>query len=67
MKKVFLKISQNLRENICAKVSFSNKVAGLGPYLWPATLIRKEISKNTFFKRTSVVAASKGRFSHSPR
>ena len=28
-KKLFLKISQNLQENTCTKVSFLNKVAGL--------------------------------------
>ena len=30
VKKVSLEISQNSRENICARVSFFNKVAGLG-------------------------------------
>ena len=30
VKKVFLEISQNSRENICARVSFFNKVADLG-------------------------------------
>ena len=36
MKKVFLEISQNSKENTCASVFF-NKVAGL----WPATLLKK--------------------------
>ena len=47
VKKVFLEISQNSQENTCARVFF-NKVAGLRP----------EISKNTLFYRTPLVAAS---------
>ena len=43
---VFLEVSQNSQENICARVSFFNKVAGFGTgvLLWIY-----EISKNTFF------------------
>ena len=36
VKKVFLEISQNFQENVCAIFSFFNKVAG-----WPPTLLRK--------------------------
>ena len=54
---MFLEISQNSQENICTRVSFFNKVAGLRP----APLLKKElwhafsyefwkISKNTFFR-----------------
>ena len=32
-KKVFLEISQNSQENVCARVSFLNKVAGLTNFL----------------------------------
>ena len=63
--KVFLEISQNLQENTCARVSFLIKLQSP-----PATLFKKktlaqvfsrefcEISKNTFFYRTPLVAAS---------
>ena len=32
-KKVFLEMSQNSQENVCARVSFLNKVAGLANFL----------------------------------
>ena len=44
MKNLFLEISQNSQENTCARVSFLIKL--------------QEISKNTFFYRTPLVAAS---------
>ena len=44
VKKVFLKVSQNSREGICARVSFSNKVAGLRP----ATLLKKRLWHRCF-------------------
>ena len=62
---VFLEISQNSQENTCARVSFLIKLLA-----WPGTLLKKEtlaqvlscefseISKNTFFHRTSLVATS---------
>ena len=65
---MFLEISQNSQENTCAK-DFLNKVAGLRPRA--CNFIKKkslaqvfacefcEISKNTFFHRTPLVAASK--------
>ena len=64
VKKVFLDISQNSLENTCQNLFF-NKVADLRP----VTLLKKtlaqvfscefcEISKNTFFYRTPLVAAS---------
>ena len=43
-KKVFLKILQNSQENTCARVSFQNKVAGLGP----ATLLKKTLGHSCF-------------------
>ena len=63
VRRVFLEISKNSQENTCARISFFNKVAGLRP----VTLLKKtqvfscefcEISKNTFFHRTHMVAAS---------
>ena len=39
IKKVFLKILQNLHENTCARVSFFNKVAGLRPEI----LLKKKL------------------------
>ena len=39
VKKVFLKISHNIQEITCARVSFFNKVAGLRP----ATLLQKRL------------------------
>ena len=64
MKKVFLEISQNSQENICARVSFLIKLQAA-----PATLLKTRlwtdvfpwilwISKNNFFYRTPLVAAS---------
>ena len=62
VKKAFLEISQNSQENTCAKASFLMKLQAP-----PATSLKKrlwhrcefcEISKNTFFHRTSLVAAS---------
>ena len=60
---LLLNISQNLRENTCARVSFFNKVAG-----WPATLLKKRLLHRcfpikfakllrAFFYRTLLVAA----------
>ena len=66
VKKVFLKITQNSKENTCVRVFFFDKVASLRP----ATLLKKEtlaqvfscefceISKNTFSYRTPPMAAS---------
>ena len=67
VKKVFLETSQTSQENTCAGDCF-NKVAGLTPQAY--NFIKKEslaqvfscefceISKNTFFYRTSPVATS---------
>ena len=64
VKKVFLKISQNLQENTCARVSFSITLLA-----WVCNFIKKETLaqtfscefcknfKNTFFYRTPPVAA----------
>ena len=54
-KKMFLEISQNSQENTGARV-FLNKVAGLRT----ETLLKKRLSKNTFFYRTPLVVASGG-------
>ena len=64
---MFLKISQNLRENTCARVSFFNKVADLRP----AVLLKRlwqlfscelcEIFKNNFFTEPLRATASKGK------
>ena len=68
MKKVFLEILQNPQENACARVSFLIRLQASG--FRPATLLKKkilaqvfsckfyEISWNTFFQRTPLVAAS---------
>ena len=40
---VFLKISQNSRENTCARISFFNKVAG-----WSSTLLKKRLWHSCF-------------------
>ena len=64
VKKVFLEILQNSQESICARVSFLIKLQAL-----PASLLKKrlaqvfsfefcKISKNIFFYRTPLVAAS---------
>ena len=55
--KVFLKISQNWQENICARISF------LISFLAQVFFCEfGEIFKNTFYYRTSLVAASGLRF-----
>ena len=73
LKKVFLEISQNSQESTCARVSFLIKLQ-----LRPATLLKKrlwhkvfscefwKISKNTFFHRITLVAASKKVLNDSP-
>ena len=65
MKKVFLEISQNLQENTCARVSFLIKLqAGACKFIKKETLAQVssceffKISKNTFFYRRPLVAAS---------
>ena len=52
VKKVFLEISQNSQENTCARVSFLIKLAQVFSCEFC------EISKNTFFQRTPLVATS---------
>ena len=44
VKKIFLEISQISQENTCARVSFLNKVAGLGS----ATLLKKRLWHSCF-------------------
>ena len=68
VKKAFLEISQNSQENTCARVSFLKKVS-----VRPAVLLKRatlaqvffcdfcEISRNTFYDRTPLVAASASR------
>ena len=67
VKKVFLEISQNSRENTCARVSFLIKLQALG--LRPATLLKKRLWHRylpvnfvkflrIFFYRTPLVAVS---------
>ena len=51
VKKVFLEVSQNSQENICTRVSFLIKLQ--------ASDLRTPFSKNTFFYKTPLVAASK--------
>ena len=53
MKTVFLDISQNSQESTCVRVSFLIKLQGAIVFLRIF-----EISKNTFFYRTPLVAAS---------
>ena len=67
VKKVFLEISQNSLENICARVSFLIKLqAEAGNFIKKETLAQVfsyefcEFSKNTFSYRTPPVAASVG-------
>ena len=55
VKKVFLKISQNLQENTFARVSFLIKIQALVQVI---SCEFCEISKNTFFYRTPPVATS---------
>ena len=69
IKKAFLRILQNSQENTCTRVSFFNKFSGFRP----ATLLKKSLwhrcylvnfvkfSKNIFFYRTPLVAASPNR------
>ena len=54
VKKVFLEISQNSHENTCTRVSFFKKIILAQVF----SCKFYEISKNTFFYRTSLVAAS---------
>ena len=65
MKKVFLEISQNSQENTCARVSVLIKFqAGACKFIKTEALAQVSscefcgISKNTFFYRTRLVAAS---------
>ena len=61
VKKVFLEISQNSQENTCARVSFLIKLQALGKKETLAQVfscVFCEISKNTFFYGTPLVAAS---------
>ena len=61
VKKVFLEISQNSQENTCARVSFLIKLQALGKKETLAQVfscVICEISKNTFFYGTPLVAAS---------
>ena len=65
VKKVFLEISQNSQENICARISFLIKLQSSGLQLYKKrgsdTVFSCkfcEISKNTFSHRTPPVAAS---------
>ena len=64
MKKVFLEISQNSQESTCARVAFLIKLqAGTCKFIKKEALAQVsscefcEISKNTFFYRTHLVAA----------
>ena len=68
VKKVFLEILQDSQKNTCARVSFLTKLQALA--CKACNLIKKEtlaqvfsgefceVSKNAFFHRTSLVAAS---------
>ena len=65
MKKVFLEILQNLQENTCARVSFLIKLqVDAYKFIKKETLAQVpscefcETSKNTFFYRTPLMAAS---------
>ena len=65
MKKVFLEISDNSQENTCARVSFLLKLqAGAYKFIKKETLAQVsfcefcKISKNTFFYRAPLMAAS---------
>ena len=62
IKKVFLKFSQNSQENTCAGVSFLIKLQALGLQLYQkgdsGKVVFCKILKNTFFYRTTLVAAS---------
>ena len=61
VKKVFLEILQNLQENTCARASLLIKLQAFGTGETLAQVFSCEfckISKNTFFYRTLLVAAS---------
>ena len=58
VKKVFWEISQNSRENACARVSFLIKIIKKETLAQVYICEFCEISKNTFFHRTPLVAAS---------
>ena len=65
VKKVFLENSKNSQENTCARISFLIKSqAGASKFIKKETLAQVsscefcEISKNTFFYGTPMVAAS---------
>ena len=58
VKKVFLEISQNSRENTCARVSFLINSIKKETLAQVFSCKFCEISKNTFFHRTPLVAAS---------
>ena len=72
LEKAFLEISQNSQENTCARVSFFNKVAGLGLqfYFKKETLAQVfscefcKISKNTFLTEHVWATASADYQSH---
>ena len=64
-KKVFLEVSQNSQENTCARVSFLIKLLASGcNFIEKETLAHVfscefcEVSENTFYYRTPLVAAS---------
>ena len=65
VKKLFLEILQNSYENTCARVSFFNKVVGAACNFIKIEILAQvfscefyEISKNTFFYKSPLVAAS---------
>ena len=65
IKKAFLELSQNSQENTCASVFFLMKLqAKACNFIKKETLAQvfsckfREISKNTFFHKTPLVAAS---------
>ena len=62
---VFLEISQNSQQNICARVSFLKKLQAVGTGFWYSESLAQlfsckfsEIYMNTFFYRTPLVTAS---------
>ena len=57
-KKLFLEISQNSQENTCARASFLIKLIKKEILAQVFSCEFCEISKNTFFYRTPLVAAS---------
>ena len=58
VKKVFLEISQNSRENTCARVTFLMKFIKKETTAQVFSCIFCKITKNTFFRRTPLVAVS---------